>query len=53
MKSNNLSDLVDKVEARKNLKVYSKDEVDSKKTDSDDKINSINRTLLNKVDKIV
>ena len=39
LSSNNLSDLVDKVEARKNLKVYSKDEVD--------------RSLLNKVDKIV
>lgn len=53
LSSNNLSDLVDKVEARKNLKVYSKYEVDSKKTDSDDKINLINRVLLNKVDKIV
>ena len=53
LSSNNLSDLVDKVEARKNLKVYSKDEVDSKKTDSDNKIDLINTDLLNKVDKIV
>ena len=53
LSSNNLSDLVDKVEARKNLKVYSKDEVDSKKTDSDNKIDLINTALLNKVDKIV
>ena len=53
LKSENLAWLENRVEARKNLKVYSKDEVDSKKTDSDDKINLINRSLLNKVDKIV
>lgn len=52
LKSENLAWLENRVEARKNLKVYSKDEVDSKKTDSDDKINLINRVLSNKVDKI-
>jgi len=52
LKSNNLSDLVDKNAARQNLNVYSKTNIDDKIKNTNNEIAKTNRNLSNKVDKV-